>query len=222
VKEFDASAYNIMIVRQYIDDHPYFIGSVREFPHIKVYEDSWPDSYEAIKAILEDLYAESLDLGEPFPAPIVDGSCSGRVTTRLPKWLHQRLDSQAKVENVSLNTHIVSLLSFALTNYALSNSVSSNTSIGPALLDSNSTDKAITASLKVVSINSPVVRDKRVVKQHWSIPVIKIGLQGIGEFGERQKAAGYSIGDVSSMDLMHQTKTETYSQELPHGQEIRH
>lgn len=117
--DFDASAYNISIVRRRVDDHPYFVGTVQEFPHIKVYEDSWMESYQALQAIIEDLFAESTELNEPFPAPFNENvHYSGRVTTRLPKWLHARLDAQSKTENVSLNFHIVTLLTFASANRA--------------------------------------------------------------------------------------------------------
>ncbi|UOD30489.1 hypothetical protein INH39_01695 [Massilia violaceinigra] len=116
---FDASAYNISIVRRPVDGHLYFVGTVKEFPHIKVYEDSWAASYQALQAIIEDLFAESNELGEAFPAPFSeDAGYSGRVTIQLPKWLHARLDSQANIEEVSLSSHIVTLLTIASTNRA--------------------------------------------------------------------------------------------------------
>lgn len=116
---FDASAYNICVVRREIDGHYYFVGTVREFPHIKVYEDSWAQAYQALLGIIEDLFVEANELNEAFPAPSSDDvNCSGSVTTHLPKWLHARLVSQAKSEDVNLHSHILTLLTLASTNRA--------------------------------------------------------------------------------------------------------
>lgn len=111
---FDASAYTISIVRRPVDGRLYFVGTVREFPHIKVYEDRWADAYQALQALIEDLFAEANELNEAFPPPLGDdASYSGRIAVQLPKWLHARLDAQAAMEGVSVNAHIVTLLALA-------------------------------------------------------------------------------------------------------------
>jgi hypothetical protein len=108
---FNAGAYRITIVNRDVDGHRYFVGTVGEFPHVTVYEDSWSDAYTAIVGIIEDLYEQALASGEEFPMPVEDApSYSGRVTVRIPKWLHQRLDEQANEQDVSLNFHISTLL----------------------------------------------------------------------------------------------------------------
>ena len=105
------SAYRITIVNKDVDGHRYFVGTVNEFPHVTVYEDTWADAYTALIGIIEDLYDQALESGEEFPAPWQDvPAYSGRVTVRIPKWLHQRLDEQACEQNVSLNFHISTLL----------------------------------------------------------------------------------------------------------------
>lgn len=202
MENFDASAYNISIVRRPVDGHFYFVGTVREFPHIKVYEDSWTDSYSAIKAILEDLYTEAVELGEKLPEPISeDTNYSGRVTTRLPKWLHARLDAQAKDENVSLNTHVVSLLSLASVNRTYAESQAPK--IKPA---SNQIAKRVTATFKL-----PLVAQNIVQHLDESITISEVRPMTV-----------YIKGKFPSSSAVPPTETKTYRQDLRHGQETRH
>ena len=61
----------------------------------------------AIAAALE-VYGEE---GWPLPEPRRQEAFSGQLRVRLPRSLHARLAEAAEAEGVSLNTHIVSLLS---------------------------------------------------------------------------------------------------------------
>ncbi len=111
MKEFDPTRYRITVVNKDVDGHHFFVGTVVEFPHVKVYEDSWADAYQAILGMISDFYDQACETGEPFPEPShEEPSYSGRVTVRIPKWLHQRLDEQAIEQEVSLNFHISTLL----------------------------------------------------------------------------------------------------------------
>ncbi len=56
--------------------------------------------------ILEDM----AEVGEKPPEPQVLSSFSGQIRVRMPRTLHQRLAGRARMEDVSLNTLIVSLL----------------------------------------------------------------------------------------------------------------
>lgn len=108
---FNPSAYRITIVNKDVDGHRYFVGTVAEFPHVEVFEDTWADAYTAVAGIIEDLFDQAVAAGDGFPAPMHDAPAySGRVTVRVPKWLHQRLDEQAREQDVSLNFHISTLL----------------------------------------------------------------------------------------------------------------
>jgi predicted HicB family RNase H-like nuclease len=199
---FDASAYNISVVRRLIDGHPYFVGTVREFPHIRVYEDTWAESYQAIQAILEDLFAESLELNEPFPAPLhEDTEFSGRVTTRLPKWLHARLDSQAKNEGVSLNSHIVTLLTIASTNRAFArSSVESQASEVSRPLKSSAVKGFFAKAHQTVSLNQD-----RLVRIQVVQPMVVFSQEKHGSLHEEPRS-----------------NITTYKQELNYGPNVRH
>jgi antitoxin HicB len=56
---------------------------------------------------LETAYAQGLDI----PLPRADAAYSGKFVVRVPRSLHRRLAESAEREGVSLNQHVVSLLS---------------------------------------------------------------------------------------------------------------
>lgn len=62
---------------------------------------------DARRAWLQVEYEE----GAEIPLPRTEETYSGKLLVRLPKYLHRRLAQQAEREGVSLNQHIVSLLS---------------------------------------------------------------------------------------------------------------
>ena len=198
MKEFDASNYTISIVRRNIDGHFYFVGTVREFPNIAVYEENWTNSYEAVQAILEDLYTESIELNESFPQPIIDEeNYSGRVTTRLPKWLHSKLDAHAKSESVSLNTHIVSLLTLASANRTYAR----------------------------ISMEAPVISERKsegVVIKRKLPSVIQNFAQDLNVWTDILGTEGLLDAGFTPASAVHKTEIQTYRQELPHDQETRH
>jgi antitoxin HicB len=65
---------------------------------------------EAKKVWMESRLAAGLEI--PEPKRIED--YSGKLLVRMPRHLHQRLSEQAIVEGVSLNQHLVALLSEAM------------------------------------------------------------------------------------------------------------
>jgi hypothetical protein len=58
------------------------------------------------EAFLEDI----AETGETPPEPQILSSFSGQIRVRMPRTLHQKLAGKARMEDVSLNTLIVSLL----------------------------------------------------------------------------------------------------------------
>jgi antitoxin HicB len=62
--------------------------------------------------IAADAYFETLEeAGKPLPPPSTLIPYSGQLRLRMPKSLHAALSFEAEEENISLNTHIVTLLS---------------------------------------------------------------------------------------------------------------
>lgn len=110
---FDAHAYAIQTRRITEDGEIIFRASVAELPHLATYESSAQEAYDVLIEDIEALRESALELGRPFPAPLNESTSghSGRITLRLPKSLHRDLDAQAQLDDVSLNTHVVALLS---------------------------------------------------------------------------------------------------------------
>jgi predicted RNase H-like HicB family nuclease len=92
------------------DEDSGYIALVPEFPHLSAFGD---DPEEAAReaqvaaSLLEEVMAEQ---GETFPEPQVLSSFSGQLRVRMPRTLHQKLAGRARMEDVSLNTLMVSLL----------------------------------------------------------------------------------------------------------------
>jgi antitoxin HicB len=61
---------------------------------------------EALSGMIEALQA----CGHPVPAPGSGGVASGKFVTRIPKSLHAALTARAKMEGVSLNSMVLTLI----------------------------------------------------------------------------------------------------------------
>lgn len=87
-----------------------YVALVPEFPHLSALaatpDDAVREAQVAVEAFLEDMAAT----GEEPPPPQVLESFSGQIRLRMPKSLHRRLTGRARMEGVSLNTMIVTLL----------------------------------------------------------------------------------------------------------------
>lgn len=112
--EFDPYAYRITVQKIEIEGVTYFSGSIRELPDAEVFEESPQEAYEGMAKLVLDLKAAADEEKRAFPLPVKDNAnVSGRVTLRLPKWLHARLDQQALSQEISLNAHLSTLLADA-------------------------------------------------------------------------------------------------------------
>jgi antitoxin HicB len=63
---------------------------------------------------LKETIAALREAGHPVPEPSTATTASGKFVARVPKSVHAKLSSRAKLEGVSLNTLVVSLLSEGL------------------------------------------------------------------------------------------------------------
>lgn len=112
MSKFNASEYQIIIQQSEIEGESYFVGSTSEIPDVAVYEDSYVKAYESMTQVIHDLYLASVEEKRQFPPPAKrsENQVSGRITLRLPKSLHATLERQARLEDTSLNQHLVYLL----------------------------------------------------------------------------------------------------------------
>jgi predicted RNase H-like HicB family nuclease len=109
----DPHAYNITIRRDSFESEVLFEARVKELPDLAEYGESFEEAYDLVIDAIETA-AEAFDeKGRPFPPAMVPADeFSGRVTLRLPRSLHRSLAKVAEDEGISLNQHLVTVLSY--------------------------------------------------------------------------------------------------------------
>jgi predicted HicB family RNase H-like nuclease len=116
-EQFDPHAYTIVIKRSVLEGEPVFHGRVVELPDLEAFEPTYEEAYNFIIDGIRNSKAAFDEQGRQFPAPLPDETpeFSGRVTLRMPSWLHAQLNYYARAHQTSLNQYIVTLLSWAAT-----------------------------------------------------------------------------------------------------------
>lgn len=109
----DAQAYGVTIRRDIFEGETLFEARVREFPDLVTYGDSQDEAYELMVDAIETTAEAFAEMGRAVP-PVqnIPEDFSGRVTLRLPKTLHRAMAMAAGAEGVSLNQHLVNVLSY--------------------------------------------------------------------------------------------------------------
>ncbi len=109
----DPHAYNITVRRDSFEGEVLFEARVKELPDLAEYAESYEDAYSLAVDAIETAAEAFAEKGRKFPAAIVPADdFSGRVTLRLPRSLHRVLAETSDVEGVSLNQHLVNVLSY--------------------------------------------------------------------------------------------------------------
>lgn len=111
--EYYRSIHYKMVWEYDKDDEVYFV----RFPELPGCLAHGETEQEALKTALkvkdewlEATYAAGWEIPEPFTAP----ETTGRITTRLPKYLHQKVIDRAEAEGVSLNQLILAFIAQGL------------------------------------------------------------------------------------------------------------
>jgi predicted HicB family RNase H-like nuclease len=109
----DPHAYNITIRRAVFEGEVLFEARVKELPDLVEYGESFDEAYELAVDAIETAAEAFAEKGHAFPSAIVPADeFSGRVTLRLPRSLHRAMAGVAEAEGVSLNQHLVNVLSY--------------------------------------------------------------------------------------------------------------
>lgn len=109
----DAHAYNITVRRGEFEGEMLFEARIRELPDLVAYADTAEEAYTLAVDAIETTAEAFAERGRTMPAPSVPADdFSGRVTLRLAKSLHRALAEAADAEGVSLNQHLVNVLSY--------------------------------------------------------------------------------------------------------------
>jgi len=109
----DPRAYNITIRHGEFEGEMLYEARVKELPDLAEYGETADEAYALVVDAIETAMAAYADRGRAFPPPLQPTEdFSGRVTLRLPKSLHRSLVQMAEDEGVSLNQHLVNVLSY--------------------------------------------------------------------------------------------------------------
>jgi predicted HicB family RNase H-like nuclease len=109
----DPHAYNIIIRRDTFDGEILFEARVKELPDLTEYAESYEEAYSLAIDAIETTAEAFAEKGRSFPVAMVPvDDFSGRVTLRLPRSLHRVLVGASDSEGVSLNQHLVDVLSY--------------------------------------------------------------------------------------------------------------
>jgi predicted HicB family RNase H-like nuclease len=109
----DPHAYNITVRRDIFEGETLFEARVKELPDLSEYGESFEEAYNLAIDTIETAASAFAEKGRKFPAAIVPAdNYSGRVTLRLPQSLHRVLAETSDWEGVSLNQHLVNVLSY--------------------------------------------------------------------------------------------------------------
>ncbi len=110
----DPRAYNVSVRRGVFDGEELFEARVRELPDVAEYADTYQEAYDLAVDSIATTAVALAEAGREMPAPYIPADeYRGRVTLRLPRSLHRSLCEVALDEGVSLNQHIVNVLTYS-------------------------------------------------------------------------------------------------------------
>lgn len=108
----DAAKYGITVRAVEVDGDSLFEATVAEFPDLAIYGASFGEAYEGAIATIDSAVFMLKRTGQSIPSVVrPEREYSGRITLRISKSLHRTISDQADSDGVSLNQHIVSILS---------------------------------------------------------------------------------------------------------------
>ena len=109
----DAHDYNITIRKAVIEGEALYEARIRELPDVTEYADTAEEAYALAIDTIETTARILHERGKAMPVAYVPADeYSGRVTLRLPRSLHRAISEAAESDGVSLNQHIVGLLTY--------------------------------------------------------------------------------------------------------------
>lgn len=97
----------------YSEEDNEYVALIPEFPHLSALVASPDDAVREVRVAAEAFLEDMEDVGQEPPVPHLLESFSGQLRVRMPRSLHRTLAGRARMEGVSLNTMIVTLLALA-------------------------------------------------------------------------------------------------------------
>ncbi|MDI3317670.1 MAG: toxin-antitoxin system HicB family antitoxin [Bacillota bacterium] len=102
--------YDVIIQREEENGVTEYLARIPELPGCHASGSTPMEALAELEDVAEGWLSVMKEAGEPVPPP---AAYSGRLTLRMPKWLHRQLAEAAELEQVPLNQYIVSLLALA-------------------------------------------------------------------------------------------------------------
>lgn len=115
-RSIDPYAYSINVCRVQVEGEWFFRATVAELPDVATFEETYEAAYSLAIEAIESLHETCVENDRAFPEArsIAESQgYSGRLTLRMPRWLHSQLGVQANAEGISLNQYLISILSAA-------------------------------------------------------------------------------------------------------------
>ena len=106
---YDNLPYTITLERWDEPDNTYWIARVIELPHCLTDGGTPEEALAEIKEVKREWLEANLKLGNDIPEPMSKGY-SGQLRLRIQPSLHRALAQRAKIEEVSLNKYMNTLL----------------------------------------------------------------------------------------------------------------
>lgn len=127
MKHFDAEHYTISVRKEVVEGDELYVARITELPDIEEFGESYQEARELALDSIQTSYELCMENGIVFPQPMVISdeihSVSGRITLRMPKTLHAKLNKEAALEDVSLNQYLVSALSMHYGQYQITDAL---------------------------------------------------------------------------------------------------
>ena len=120
----DAQRYPAQVF--YSDEDEGFIAVATDLPGCSAFGDTQEQAVAELRDAIDAWRLAAEKAGNPVPAPSqqhLDDLPSGKILLRLPRTLHAQLIDQAKHENVSLNQHLVFVLTASTSSVFMRNAV---------------------------------------------------------------------------------------------------
>jgi predicted HicB family RNase H-like nuclease len=111
----NAERYAVTVRKVVIENEELWRATVRELPDVAEFAETREQAIELALDSIESLKEAAVEEGRDFPEPIEDEEeFSGRVTLRMPKYLHRAVAQKALADDMSLNSYIVIVLGIDL------------------------------------------------------------------------------------------------------------
>jgi predicted RNase H-like HicB family nuclease len=110
----------------YSDDDQGFIAIATDLPGCSAFGDTQEEAVAELRDAIDAWQIAAEKAGNPVPEPSkpqVDDLPSGKILLRLPRTLHAQLIERAKYENVSLNQHLVFVLTASTSSVTARNTL---------------------------------------------------------------------------------------------------